>query len=61
MFCKHLDKPLEFVRNITGDEINLAGGKRSVWRCPDCGKLQVRRASESEIYEYEHRFDKEKE
>ncbi len=30
-------------------------------RCPDCGKLQVRRASESEIYEYEHRFDKEKE
>ena len=24
-------------------------------RCPDCGKLQVRRASESEIYEYEHR------
>ena len=26
-------------------------------RCPDCGKLQVRRASESEIYEYEHRFD----
>ena len=21
-------------------------------RCPDCGKLQVRRASESEIYEY---------
>lgn len=30
-------------------------------RCPDCGKLQVRRASKSEIYEYEHRFDKEKE
>lgn len=29
-------------------------------RCPDCGKLQVRRASESEIYEYEHRFDNEK-
>ena len=26
-------------------------------RCPDCGKLQVRRASESEIYEYEHRFE----
>ena len=30
-------------------------------RCPDCGKLQVRRANESEIYEYEHRFDNEKE
>ena len=30
-------------------------------RSPDCGKLQVRRASESEIYEYEHRFDNEKE
>ena len=30
-------------------------------RCPDCGKLQVRRASKSEIYEYEHRFDNEKE
>ena len=30
-------------------------------RCPDCGKLRVRRASKSEIYEYEHRFDKEKE
>ena len=30
-------------------------------RCPDCGKLQVRRASESVIYEYEHRFDNEKE
>lgn len=42
MFCKHLDKPLEFVRNITGDEINLAGGKRSVWRCPDCGKKILR-------------------
>lgn len=30
-------------------------------RYPDCGKLQVRRASESEIYEDKHRFDNEKE
>ena len=30
-------------------------------RCPDCGKIQVRPANETEIYEYEHRFDKEKE
>jgi len=25
-------------------------------RCPGCGKLQVCRVSNSEIYEYEHRF-----
>lgn len=42
MFCKHLDKPLIFVQNITGDESNRAGGKRSVWKCPDCGKTILR-------------------
>lgn len=42
MFCNHLDKPLEFVQNITGDEINMANGNRSVWKCPDCRKLIYR-------------------
>lgn len=42
LFCKHLNRPLVFVRNITGDESNLAGGNRSVWRCPDCGKEILR-------------------
>lgn len=42
MFCKHLDNPLIFVRNITGDKINMADGKRSVWKCPDCGKTILR-------------------
>lgn len=42
MFCKHLDNPLEFVRNISGDETNCANGKRSVWKCTDCGKIIMR-------------------
>ena len=36
LFCRHEYK---FVRNIYGDEINLWGGKRSVWRCHKCGKV----------------------
>lgn len=36
IFCSHVN--LEFVRNIHGDEINLAGGNRSWWICKDCGK-----------------------
>ena len=28
-------------------------------RCPDCGKMQVRPANETEIYDYDHRFDNE--
>lgn len=42
IFCKHLDNPLVFVQNITGDSVNMAGGKRSVWKCPDCGKIIYR-------------------
>lgn len=42
LFCKHLDKPLEFVQNITADETGMAVGKRSVWRCKDCGKIILR-------------------
>ena len=37
LFCKH---EYEFVRNIYGDEINWCGGKRSIWKCKKCGKLQ---------------------
>lgn len=39
LFCKH---EYEFVRNIHGDEINHMGGKRSIWKCKKCGKLQYR-------------------
>lgn len=42
IFCRHLYRPLEFVQNISGDEINMADGKRSVWKCPDCGALIYR-------------------
>ena len=35
--CKHTNQT--FVRNIYGDEINWAGGKRSIWKCNDCGKI----------------------
>lgn len=38
-FCKH---EYEFVRNIHGDEINYLNGKRSIWKCKKCGKLQYR-------------------
>lgn len=39
LLCKH---EFEFVRNIYGDEINAAGGRRSWWRCKKCGKMQLR-------------------
>ena len=32
----------KWVRNIYGDEINNLGGKRSVWKCLKCGKIQYR-------------------
>ena len=44
--CNHLDKPLEFIRNIHGDEINHLNA-RSIWKCPDCGKIILR----SQLYE----------
>ena len=34
LFCRH--EHATFVRNIWGDEINFAGGKRSLWRCQKC-------------------------
>jgi len=37
LYCRHAD--WDFVRNIYGDEINYAGGARSLWSCAECGKL----------------------
>jgi hypothetical protein len=34
LFCTH--KTIKFVRNIYGDEILLAGYKRSLWKCEKC-------------------------
>lgn len=56
LFCKH---KYVFVRNIYGDEINLAGGNRSWWRCEKCGKraldphlyLELERESKAEVAE----------
>ena len=39
LYCEH---KYEFVRNIHGDEINHRDGKRSVWKCTKCGKIQYR-------------------
>lgn len=39
LFCKH---EYEWERNIYGDEINYCGGKRSIWKCKKCGKIQYR-------------------
>lgn len=36
--CNHLAKPLEFKRNIYGDEVNRLSGHRSIWICSECGK-----------------------
>lgn len=40
MLCKH--KQWEFVSNIYGDEINRSGGKRSMWKCTECGLVWLR-------------------
>lgn len=40
LFCRH--QSAAFMRNIHGDEINLCGGKRSVWRCTACGVITLR-------------------
>jgi hypothetical protein len=33
---------LVHIRNIYGDEINYRGGKRSVWKCHNCGAVKLR-------------------
>lgn len=39
LFCKH---EFEWKRNIYGDQINYAGGKRSLWQCSKCEAGQFR-------------------
>ena len=44
MICfKKCEHEYEFVRNIYGDEINLCGGYRSIWKCKKCGKIEYRK------------------
>ncbi len=38
LFCKH---DFSHLRNIYGDEINMAGGNRSIWKCTKCGKERL--------------------
>lgn len=40
LFCSHTSQSHR--RNIYGDEINLLGGKRSIWKCDACGALKLR-------------------
>jgi hypothetical protein len=41
LLCNHLKEPLDFIRNIYGDEINYLNG-RSLWKCKNCGRELVR-------------------
>lgn len=50
LFCSH-GGAIYFVRNIHGDEILEWGGKRSIWRCRDCGGLVLQdKLSSADIY-----------
>lgn len=49
--CNHLDKPLKFIKNIHGDEINHLNA-RSVWKCLDCGKIIMRSLPYEKIEQY---------
>jgi len=37
LVCSH--RNLSFYCNLYGDMIFLSGGKRSLWKCDDCGTL----------------------
>jgi len=39
LFCKH---SFQFDRNLYGDQIQYAGGARSVWVCTKCDKVEFR-------------------
>lgn len=41
IFCRH---EWRHYANLYGDQINSWGGKRSLWECSRCGKLQARDA-----------------
>lgn len=36
LLCRHRNRV--FLRNIYGDELNVAGGNRSWWLCQNCGR-----------------------
>jgi len=38
LFCRQ-QRVVSFVRNVYGDEINVLGGCRSLWRCKRCGAV----------------------
>lgn len=46
LFCRH---NYVFLRNVYGDEINLLGGKRSIWICTKCSILTFRRQLVEEV------------
>lgn len=49
-FCRHLDRSrVRFIRNIYGDEIVTANGKRSVWCCDRCNSYFYSRFLQKEI------------
>ena len=48
LFCRH-DGKIDFVCDISGDNINRHNGARSVWQCPDCGKYLYKRYLGSKI------------
>ena len=41
LFCRH---EWRHYANLYGDQINSWGGRRSLWECSRCGKLQARDA-----------------
>ena len=57
IFCEH--HRTMFLRNFYGDEINLFGGKRSVWFCESCGKQMLKEQLVKNDNEtmYGHRFE----
>lgn len=59
LFCKHLDEPLRFVKNLYGDQVIANCGFRSIWECPICGK-QILRAdvfNQGKVSDGYHTFD----
>lgn len=59
LFCKHLDEPLRFVKNLYGDHVYMSGGYRSIWECPVCGKqiFRHRLFEQGKVSDGYHTFD----
>jgi len=47
-FWKSCNHEYKFISNIYGDQINYYNGKRSIWKCKKCGKIEYR----DELYHY---------